>query len=158
MMRTIAFVGAVALLGATAGSAGVPGHAARARLSDSSAGARPVVLTIGLPAELRCGQLAAVSLTVILPRAMRAPRSIARSAVRLGGKPVQSVQKSGSTIVVYLPHQHGATCLVIVHGVARLQFARGADLGNPRRAGSYAFTVEARPGREVWRGSLVVRS
>jgi hypothetical protein len=158
MLRKVAMVGAVALLGAAVAAAGVGHGSAKASLSNASAGARPVALTIGLPAELRCGRLSARSLTVILPRAMHIPRSIARAGVRLDGRAVGSVEPSGSTILVRLVWPKGITCFSIVEGVAHLQFARSAGLGNPARAGSYAFTVEAKPRSQVWHGSLVVHS
>jgi len=158
MMSKVAVFGAVALLGATAAAAGaMRGVRASASLSESSAAARPVALTIGLPAELRCGRLPASSLTVSLPHAMHVPHSMAPAVVRLGGRAVRSVRVRSSRLVLTPALPRGVTCDSIVRGVAHLKFTRAARLGNPLRAGSYRFTVEAKPTGEVWHGLLVVR-
>jgi hypothetical protein len=159
MLRKVALVGAVAFLGAASVAAGgLRGGQARVSMSNASAGARPVALSISLPTELRCGRITAGSLILVLPRAMRVPRSIARGGVRVSGRVVGSVGTKRSTVVVRLMRPTGSTCYSIVRGVARLQFTRRAGLGNPLRAGSFGFTVEAKPSGEDWRGSLVVHS
>lgn len=156
MFRKVVFVGAVALL--AAGPAASAGADATATLTNSSAGAGRVGLTVVLQAvELQCGRLNARSLTIALPHVMRVPRTIPPSAVRVSGSPVTSVRTSGSTIDLGLSYpKHVATCDSITLGVVRLQVGRAARLGNPPRAGTYGFTVQAEP-HGVWRGSLVVR-
>ena len=155
MLRKLVLVGGVALLAAGTAAAGTN---ATASLSSSSAGAKSVSLTIVLrDAVLQCGKLNARTLTVELPLAMRVPRSIPAGAVRVGGRPVAAVQTEGTTLVLDLRAVTGVTCDSMVIGSARIQVARAARLGNPARSGTFAFTVEAKPRGQVWRGSLVVR-
>ena len=145
---------AVALITATAASAA---GGAGATLSSSTPGARNVSVTIVLDnVVLRCGRPSLSSLSLALPSAMRVPGTIGARAVRVGGKPVQSVRTDGKTIVLSLPGPPRMTCDVIVLGALRIQLMHKAGLGNPARAGTYAFTVEAKP-RGTWHGSFVVR-
>ena len=154
VLRTLALVGALALLAASAASAAPD---VSLSLSDASAGARPVGITIVLHGELRCGRLDARSIKVALPRAMRVPHSIASSATRVGGRPAASVQTAGSTIVLSLWYpKHAMTCNSIRPGIVRLQLGRAAGIGNPLHAGTYRFAVSG-PRGEAWRGSFVVR-
>ncbi len=155
VLRKLALVGAVALLTATAASAA---GGAGATLSSSTPGARNVSVTIVLDdVVLRCGRPSFSSLSLALPRAMRVPGSIGAETVRVGGKPVQSVRTDGKTIALLLPSSPGGvTCDSIVVGPLRIRLTRKAGLGNPARAGTYAFTVEAKP-RGAWSGSFVVR-
>lgn len=154
MLSKLALVAAVALLAAT--SAWASGDAT-ATLSSSSPGASRVGLTIVLQdVTLQCGRPDIRSLTVVLPRAMRVPRSISVEAVRLSGRPVASVRTDGTTIQLSTSARPGITCDSLVLGSARLELTRAAALGNPANAGTYAFTVEAKPHGEVWHGSLEV--
>lgn len=153
MLRKLALACGVALLGATAASASVD---ATATLSNSSAGARRVALTIVLRADdLRCGRLNARSLSVALPRAMRVPRSISAAAARVDGLPVASVRTEGTTVGLVPAPPKGMTCDSIGPGIVRIQLTGRAGLGNPARAGTYRFTVAATPAG-VWHGSFVV--
>jgi len=156
VLRTLALVGAIALLAAASASAA---GGTTATLSNSSPSANRVALTIVLQdVVLRCGRTDIHSLSVVLPHAMHVPRSIAPADVRLGAQQAASVQTNGSTIELSLPSaSSGVMCDLLVLGTTRLQISRAAGLGNPARAGTYAFTVEAKPRGEVWHGSLVVR-
>lgn len=155
MLRTLVLAGGVALLAAGTAAAGTN---ATASLSSSTAGAESVSLTIVLrDTVLQCGKLKARSLTVSLPHAMRVPRSIPAGAVRVGGRSVASVRMEGTTILLSLPPVVGVTCDSMVMGSVRIQVAPSAGLGNPVRSGTYAFTVEAKPRGQLWRGSLLVR-
>jgi hypothetical protein len=139
--------------------AGIPtlgGHTATAVLSDDAAGARPVALTIRVPAELQCGRLTSTSITVSLPTTMRVPSSVPRAAVVVSGRAAASVRTSGSQVIVHPARPEGVSCDVIGPGVGRIAFTRAADLGNPRRAGSYPFEVVATPRGGTWHGVLSI--
>lgn len=158
MLRKLALAGAVALLAAAGASAA--GGGATASLSKASAGARDVALTIDLhDVALQCGRPNARTLSIALPAAMRVPSSISAAAVRVGPRAPSSVATSGRTIEVFLPApSHKVTCAVMELGTLRIDLSAAAGLGNPAKAGRYAFTVTAGPHTAVWRGSFVVRS
>ena len=155
VLRRLALVGVVALVTAAAASAA---GGAGATLSSSAPGARNVSVTIVLDdVVFRCGSPNLSSLSLALPPAMRVPGSIPARSVRVGGRLARSVRPDGKTIAVSLTASpHRMTCDVIVVGPLRIQLTRKAGLGNPARAGTYAFTVEAKP-RGAWHGSFVVR-
>jgi len=138
----------------------IPGlgpHTATAVLSDDSTGARPVALTIRLRAELQCGRLQSTAVTVSLPTSMRVPSTVPRTAVAISGKVAASVSTRGTRVLIRPAQQSGGViCDVIGPGVVAITFARGAGLGNPPRAGSYAFGVVATPRGGEWRGTLAI--
>ena len=157
MLRKVALVGAVALLAASAASAA---GGVSASLSKTSAGARDVGLTIELrPVALQCGRLGVRTLSITLPAAMRVPRSIPADAVQVGVQHVSSVATTGRTVVLSFSYPvHRMTCDSMVLGPLRIRFTAAAGLGNPSRAGTYAFAVAAKPHGMSWHGSFVVRS
>lgn len=156
MLRKLALAAVIALLAATTASAA---GGATATLSSSSVSRRAGLTLVLRPAVLRCGRIGARSLSIALPQAMRVPASISRDTVRVSGEPVTAVRTDGKTIVLSLASASpGATCDSIVVGAARVQLARSAGLVTPARAGTYAFSVTAKPRGAVWRGTFVVHS
>jgi hypothetical protein len=130
---------------------------ATAVVSDASPGARPVALTIRLHTELQCGRFDATSITVSLPQSMRVPAAVSKTAVTVAGKPATSVATNGTRVLIHTAApKAGVTCDVIAPGVVAIKFTRLAGLGNPLRAGSYAFGVVTGPGGGSWHGVLSI--
>lgn len=142
----------LAIGAATATAATSPG--ATATLSSALPGARNVAVTIHFRSLLRCGLVPAASLQVRLPREMRVPKTIARTAVRVAGSEPATVRVAGTVVTLGLPRS-GISCMTMRLGTVAIQFARTAGLRNPTAGGSYDFTVVA--GLRVWLGRLVVR-
>jgi hypothetical protein len=132
------------------------GSGSTATLSNSSAGAQPVAVTIRFRAELQCGRLNAPVVVVRLPSAMHVPSAIGRARVLVSGKEPSSVTVSGVAITIKpaRPKPGTVICDVIGPGTVSVAFAAGAGLGNPATAGSYAFSVSA--ARQTWRGKMTI--
>ncbi len=146
-MRTLlAVLGIAALTAAVAeaDSVATPTRPASASvtLSSSRAGARPVVLTLRLRYEMQCARPGPGPLVVTFPAGERLPAQIAAGDVLVDEGPATSVQRSGRTVSIGLPIRHGPLCDVIAPSVLIVVFDRGAQLGNPPRAGNYAVAVQ----------------
>lgn len=125
-----------------------------ATLSTNDPGAKPVVVTLVLPASLICGRpLGATSVT--LPAAADVPVTIGAGDVTVNTLPVKKVSISGSTITFGAPPQKGVMCHSITQGLMRIVFTRAAGLGNPSRAGTFAVSVKH--GAAVQHGTFVIR-
>jgi len=131
----------------------------RATLTSDKAGAHPVGLTIQLHGELECGRLPFQALTVGLPAAMHVVGGIPRSSVLVGGKTGASVAVHGSAIQITVPplSKPGVICHVLGPGTVSIAIARSAGLRNPRRPGSYPFSVAVSPHGWRWVGVLKIR-
>ncbi len=110
------------------------------RLSSTAAGARNVVLTIGVPVGLRCGHpLGAVR--VVLPSAAAVPARVSTSAVLVNGKRAGRVAVVRHSITVAAAKPAGRLCNSIVEGRMTLHFTAAAGLANPGSAGVYELGV-----------------
>ncbi|MGD0714222.1 MAG: hypothetical protein ABSB24_08575 [Gaiellaceae bacterium] len=114
---------------------------ATAVAAPTTAGARPVALTLKLRYEMQCGRPGPGPLVVSLPAAERVPHTIVRGSVLVDGKPPASASVTGHVIVLTLPPQRGVICMVIGPGTLTAVFTRAAGLGNPAVAGSYPIAV-----------------
>jgi hypothetical protein len=116
-----------------------------------------VALTIRLHTELQCGRFTATSITVSLPASMHVPAAVSKTAVTVARKVAASVEANGTRVVIHLtPPTSGVICDVIGPGVVPIRFTRLAGLGNPPRAGSYAFGVVSAPRGGSWHGVLSI--
>ena len=115
--------------------------AATASLSSTTAGAKPVALTVTVHYEMICGQPGPGTAVVTLPTAASVPSSIAASSVLVNGRTAPAVAVKGHDIAVTLPTHRGVTCLVVGPGTLRLDLTRAAGIGNPRAAGTYMIHV-----------------
>jgi hypothetical protein len=125
-----------------------------ATLSTNDPGAKPVMVTLVLPASLICGRPLGTT-SVTLPSAADVPASIGAGDVTVNTLPVKKVAISGSTVTFGTPVQKGVMCHSITQGVMRIVFTRAAGLGNPSRAGTFAVAVKH--GAAVQRGTFVIR-
>lgn len=144
----IAGAAAVAAL-AGAGTAGAlvgPGlaHAATVTLSSNRAGADPVALTLELEYEMQCGYPGPGPVLITLPAAERLPGTLARTSVRVDGRPAVAVSVTGHTVSVGLAPEPRIMCDVIGPGRLTVLFTSAAHLGNPSRPETYV--VEATRG------------
>lgn len=122
--------------------------------SPARAGTRPVTLTLKLHYEMVCGRPGKGPLVVTLPRAMRVPRTIGRTAVLLQGKAPTSVRVDGRVVTIGVPVPTGISCFSITMGTLTTTFTRRAQLGTPRAPGTYA--VLARIGSRSFTARLAV--
>jgi hypothetical protein len=126
-------------------------------ISDATPGARPVALIIRLRTELQCGRFTPTLIAVSLPPSMRVPSSVSKTAVTVAGKAAALVQTHGSRFLINTTApKPGVICDVISPGVVSIKFGLLAGLGNPLRAGFYAFTVTASPRGGSWHGVLSI--
>ncbi len=124
------------------------------RLSSMEAGARNVVLTVGLPVGLRCGHpLGAVR--IVLPEAAAVPARVPTRAVLVDGRRAGRVSVAGHSIVVVAAKPPGRLCNSIVAGRMTLRFTAAAGLANPASAGVYDLAV--RRGTAVYTVHLLIR-
>jgi hypothetical protein len=136
------------------GSAPLLAQGVTASLSTNDPGAKPVVVTLVLPAPLICGRpLGATSVT--LPSAVDVPAAIGADEVTVNTLPVKRVSVTGSTVTFGTPVQKGVMCHSITQGLMRIVFTRAAGLGNPAHAGTFAVSVTH--GAAVQRGTFVIR-
>ena len=131
-----------------------PAGGASVAVSSSSAGARPVALTVTIGTDLRCGRLNGPSVAVRLPAAARVPRTVPRSAVLVGGAAAGRVSVVGHTVTAYLPTGR-PVCNTIAPGVVHVVITRAANIGNPPAPGRYAVVVTV--GGEQWAPAFTVR-
>src|SRR5579884_178355 len=127
-----------------------------ATASPARAGAAPMALTVKLHYEMVCGRPGRGPLVVTLPRAIRVPATIARSAVRLQGKAPASVAVAGHVVTIGVPAPTGISCFSITMGTLTTTFAPTARLGAPVRAGTYP--VLARIGKHAFTARLSIGS
>ncbi len=142
MTRALTLVAVTAALGVTPGRLDVA-------LSSSAAGATAVTATLKLRAELQCGQPGATPLVVQLPAGETVPASLDAADVLVNGKAPAAVDVSGRRVAVTPARPDGVVCDVLAPGPIALRIGR---LGNPPRAGSYAFTVQR--GRATYRAAV----
>ena len=110
------------------------------RLSSTQAGARNVVLTIGLPVGLRCGH-ALGAVRIVLPRTVAVPARVSTRTVIVNGERAGRVSVAGHSIVVAAAKPPGRLCNSIVEGRMTLRFTAAAGLANPASAGVYDLAV-----------------
>jgi hypothetical protein len=116
-----------------------------------------VALTIRLRTELQCGRFTPTSITVSLPPSMRIPTYISKTAVTIAGKASAFVLTDGARILIRnAAPKPGVICDVIGPGVVAIRFGLRAGLGNPLRAGFYAFSVATAPRGGNWHGMLSI--
>jgi hypothetical protein len=132
----------------------IPSPSLAVTLSSHSAGARPVAVTIAMHYEMQCGWPGPGVLTIRFPNAMVLPKQIATAAVVVDEKVSTGVSVAGRTVSVQLPQRPRIMCDVIGPGTVTVSFARGARIGNPKAAGSYALV--AAHGSESGTGRLVI--
>jgi hypothetical protein len=144
-MRSLFAGCAIALLVTTAAAARVAAPmrpaAASVTLSTSTAGARPVALTLQLRYEMQCAHPGPGPLVITFPAAERLPPQLAAADVLVNGHAATQVERSGRAVSVALPIEHGPLCDVIAPAVLKVVFTRGAALGNPSTAGTYTLTA-----------------
>ena len=141
MLRGAFWAAAGAALVLSGTSVAGPIGSLTATLSNTHAGARPVVLTLALRTELQCGRLVGGALMVRLLAQERVPARVAAKAVLVGGKPAGAVAVAGHTLTVSIPRPPVVMCDVIGPGTVKLVLTRAANLGNPKAAGSYPLVV-----------------
>jgi hypothetical protein len=139
-------IGAALVASAAAGVAAAAGFQPRGgeatvTLSSAAAGARPVAVTVGLPAVLQCGRPMGGPVSVSLPRGERMPRAISKAAVRVNGMIPSNVAVDGRKVTVSLPVRRGITCMTIIDGRMKIVVAERAGLGNPSAPGTYMVVV-----------------
>ena len=126
-------------------------------VSDATAGTRPVALTIRLHTELQCGRFTPTSISVSLPSSMRVPATVSKTAVTIAGRAAAFVRTHGSRVLIRAAApKPGVICDVIGPGVVAIKFGLLAGLGNPPRAGHYAFAVATSPQGGSWHGVLSI--
>ena len=123
-------------------------------LSNGAAGAHPVAVTLTIETPLICGRLAGGTVTIALPATERVPRTVAASAVTIGGRSAAGVAVSGHTLSVMVARPKGVICQSIVVGPARIVLTQAAGLGNPKSAGAYRVVV--RRGGEAFAATMTV--
>lgn len=123
-------------------------------LSTHAAGATPAAVGLRAGYDMQCGW-PGPRIEVVFPAAERLPARISRAAVLVNGKPPAAVARSGNVVSLTIARPSGAMCDVIGPGVVRVVFTRAADIGNPRRAGSYRIAV--RHGTEAVSGAFSIR-
>jgi hypothetical protein len=123
-------------------------------LSNHRAGVDPVVVSLRMTYEMRCGW-PGPGLVVVFPAAEHLPATVPRSAVLVNGKPAAGVAHSGRQLSIAIPPPAGVQCDVIAPGTATVVFTRTAGLGNPRWPGTYSLS--ARHGTLVLRAAFAIR-
>jgi len=116
-------------------------------VSSTQAGARPVAMNLRFRAELQCGTAAGPPIVVSLPAGEHVPAAVSRAAVLIDGHPATRVTVSGHRVTIAVARPE-VICDVIAPGPIKIAITRGAGLGNPQHAGTYAVFVR--------RGSLTV--
>jgi len=155
-MKRLAVASALAALavGAAVPAAAQEGPPPTVAAVPARAGARPVALTLKLHYEMVCGRPGKGPLVVTLPRGLRVPRTIGRTAVVLQGKPPASVHVAGRVVTVGVPVPTGISCYSITMGTLTTTFTRAARLGAPTQAGTYP--VLARIGEHTFTARLTI--
>jgi hypothetical protein len=157
-VRFVYLLALLVLATTAAGSAGAAPAVLPASVAavPASAGAAHVALAVSFPTELRCGRLNGdAPLTIRLPAAMRLPRSVPVTAVRIGDEPAGSVAVAGHALVVKPMGQQGIMCNAITDGSIRITVKAPAGLANPATPGSYRVVVAR--GGETFAGTLRIR-
>jgi hypothetical protein len=145
MKRAAAAVLGLALVASATAGAAVPHRSASVLTSSTKPGAKPVALMLGMTFEMQCGNPGKGPLSITLPARMTIPKKIAAGAVTVDGKHAKGVAVHGRRLVISLAQPHFLTCDVIGSGTVRVVVARSAGLGNPKKAGIYAFRVAIGP-------------
>jgi hypothetical protein len=101
---------------------------------------------VSLHTELQCGQLRGGALALTFPAAVRLPPAVAASAIAVDGVQPRSVKLAQRTLTITMPLPKGVLCNSIVPGTSKILVSRGALVGNPTAAGTYALGVHYRTG------------
>jgi hypothetical protein len=152
-VRVASILALAVFAGLTASASAMRVGGATAVATPHTAGAKPARLTISLSLELRCAKPGPAPITVSLPRAWQVPKTVARSAVRIGAALPDAVTISGHTVTLR-PATPSGWCTVIAPGTITVKFTRAAGLGNPRNVGRY--TVRASIGAQTFSASVSI--
>lgn len=125
-------------------------------MAPHTVGARPVLITLDTRYEMQCGWPGPGSLVVRLPAGMLVPASLAARSAIVNGMPATPifVDRARRVIAVPLPKRPQIMCDSIGPGSLSVTFTRGARLGAPKAAGSYA--VRATHGADTFAGRLAI--
>jgi hypothetical protein len=110
-------------------------------LSSRSPGARPVVVTLKVHAELQCGRLTQGTLVFRFPAAERLPKAVAPASVTIAGRASAKVTVDGRTVSIVQTPRTGAMCDVIAPGIVTVVLAKAANVGNPASPGLYTVSL-----------------
>jgi hypothetical protein len=84
------------------------------------------------------------------------PRSLPAASALLDGKRIGLERAPGNALRAALPAPPAVLCDSITEGTLKLVVTKAADLGNPIRAGVYAF--KARAGTHDFRTTLRIKA
>jgi hypothetical protein len=146
--RALAVLACLAGVAASHASAQLPRETMTVTLSSHRVSARHVVLRATLRYEMQCGYPgeAPVRLTVPAP-----PGKLARTAVRVNGKPARSLRVAGRIVTIAMPKRPQILCDAIGPGTLVLRLT---GLRNPAAAGTYR--VAALKGRQTFDDIVLV--
>jgi len=116
---------------------GVTSDSATVAATPNTAAARPSAVLLKLHYGMLCAQPGRGPVTVTLPRALRVPTHLLRSAVVVDGATPPSVELHGRVATIGLQPVGGVTCQSFVPGTLRVGFTRSARIGNPSHPGTY---------------------
>jgi hypothetical protein len=144
-LRTSAIAAVVIAAGVVAASATAGlGQSASGTISSHRAGTRPVTLTLKLGYEMQCGYPGPGPVVVTFPATWRLPAKLGTTPVLVNGKAAVSASVSGHRVTVGLAPPPQIMCDVIGPGTLTVQFTRGANLGDPLKAGTSVVTAQSK--------------